>query len=532
MQFERQHGIESYLEAIRLHRLLILVIVLVTVAGTAAVVALRPATYTANAKILVSPLPIDDETFLGLQIVRDAGDPTRTVQTAAALIESRQAAQLAAARLGREWTTQRVEDAVSVEAEGQSNLLAVTAKAREPDVAARVADAYARAALFVRAQALRERVATLIERLVARQRSLPPGDPAAADVAGRINQLESLRSGDDPTLQLAAPAAIPHAPSDPPAWLLILVALVGGLGIGSTVALLREALARSVRSEHELRNSYPLPVLSRVPVDARAKHDPLDAPAAVRQAYRLVLAQIVARAGGPRAVIVTSPSHRDGKTTAAVHLALAAAATGIRVVLLDLDLRRAAAADLLEIPRGARRLAAAVADDSDPASLLATSPLAPSAKALAASPADSADAALLPRLQQRLPPLLDALLERSADLVIIDAPALDEDGDSLSYAIDVDDLLLVVRLGHTSRSSIERTRELLEHTSARPTGVILIGTKHVPSPERDRDGDGDGDRDRDRERDRDRDGSTAREWLAPDGHTLPVTPSRRSRTQS
>ncbi|HWC28163.1 MAG TPA: Wzz/FepE/Etk N-terminal domain-containing protein [Solirubrobacteraceae bacterium] len=516
MELEREHGIESYLEAIRAHRLLILVIVLATVAGAVGVIALRPATYSASAKILVSPLPIDDETFLGLQVVRDAGDPTRTVQTAAALVESRQAAQLTASRLGRGWTAQRVEDAVGVEAEGQSNLLAVTATAGDPQLAARIADTYAQAALFVRAEALRDRVAALIEQLTARRRALAPRDPTSEDIARRINQLESLRSGDDPTLQLAAPAAIPHSPSDPPAWLLIVAALVGGLAIGSTVALLRETLARSVRSEHEFRSTYPLPVLGRVPVDRRANRtDPLAAPAQVRQAYRLVLAQILARASGPRAVIVTSPSGADGKTTTAVQLTLAAAASGIRVVLVDLDVRRAAAADLLGIPVEARRLREAIAGERELGALLAASPLAPSARALAATPAGGADdAALLARLPQRLPPLLDALLDESADLVIIDAPALDEAGDALSYAVDVDDLLLVTRLGHTTRSSLARTRDLLEHTSARPSGAIVIGAKPVPSAHRDGEVDDPG----------------ARERLAPAVDGVSAASRRRSRT--
>ena len=474
MEFEREGGIESYLEALRAHWLLILIIVLAMVVGTLAAISLRASTYTASAKILVSPLPSDDNTFLGLQLVRDSGDPTRTVQTAAALIENRAAARVAANRLGGDWTAERVEAATSIEADGQSNLLAVTAKASDPELSARVANEYARAALLVRQQALRDRVAALIEQLQGRQSALSRGDPGYEDIAQRLNQLQGLSSGADPTLQLAGSAAIPETSSDPPSWLLVLLAVVGGLGIGSTAALLRETLSDRIRSEQEFRASYPLPVLSRVPLDRGAHNGvPDSASEPVRLAYRSLLAQILAEPSGPRAVMLTSPSRGDGKTSTVLQLALAASASGMRGVVIDLDLERATAANLLGVPRDARRLREAITEDTAPGSLLARSALIPSVSVLAWS--GPAEAALLAQLQRRLQTVLDRLVETSADLVIIDAPSLDEGGDLLSYSMDVDDVILVVRADHTSRSDLERTRELLEHTPARPTGAILVG---------------------------------------------------------
>ncbi len=119
------------------------------------------------------------------------------------------------------------------------------------------------------------------------------------------------------------------------------------------------------------------------------------------------------------------------------------------------------------------RLLSSIAEDSSPQSLLARSTLVPSAFALAWSgPAEPAQVA---HLQRRLQPLLDRLLEESADLVIVDGPSLAEGGDLLTYNMDVDDVILVVRPGHTSRADLERTRELLEHARGQPTGAILIG---------------------------------------------------------
>jgi len=479
MEYERKGGIESYLEAIRAHWLLLLVIVVATVAGTVATISLRPSTYNATAKILVSPLPIDDSTFLGLQMVRDSGDPTRTVQTAAALIETRTAAQFAAVRLGRDWTAERVERVTSIKAEGRSNLLAVSAKASEPERSARIADEYVRAALLVRQRVLRGRVSALIEHLRNRQRSLSNDDPGYVDIAQRLNQLEGVRSGQDPTLQVTGPAAIPDTPSDPASWLLVLVGIIGGLGIGITVALMRETLSHSVRSEQEFRASYPLRVLSRVSLDRSAKKRTLDmASEPVGQAYRSTLAQILARSNGPRSVMLTSPSQGDGRTTAAVQLALAAAASGMRVVVVDLDLERASAAEALGVPLKERRLRGVLTEDTPLQLLLARSALTPSVMALAWS--GPVEPALTAQLQRRLQSLLDSLIGASADLILIDAPSLAEGGDSLTYTVNVDDVILVARLGHTSRADLERARELLDQTRGRPIGVILIGCPKEP----------------------------------------------------
>ena len=50
-----------------------------------------------------------------------------------------------------------------------------------------------------------------------------------------------------------------------------------------------------------------------------------------------------------QSVVITSPGKKDGKTTVAVRLALSAARAGLRVVLVDADLRRAQVAKRLGI---------------------------------------------------------------------------------------------------------------------------------------------------------------------------------------
>src|SRR5437867_11592757 len=96
-----------YMRALRSHRLLVLAITLLALAAAIGWLAHRSPQYQAKAEILVSPLPQDDQTFLGIpDVLRDSpSDPTRTIQTAATFIDSPLAAALAARHVDDAYTT-------------------------------------------------------------------------------------------------------------------------------------------------------------------------------------------------------------------------------------------------------------------------------------------------------------------------------------------------------------------------------------------------------------------------------------------
>jgi MinD-like ATPase involved in chromosome partitioning or flagellar assembly len=81
---------------------------------------------------------------------------------------------------------------------------------------------------------------------------------------------------------------------------------------------------------------------------------------------------------------------------------------------------------------------------------------------------------LLEAIQRRIPELVRRAHE-VADYVVIDTAPLGEVSDALRIASVVDDVLLVVRPGHTDRSHLERTREILENTGHRPSGLVVVG---------------------------------------------------------
>lgn len=473
-----------YLAAVRAHKVVVALVALVTLLAAVAWIALRPPSYEATAQMLVTPLSQDDQDFLGLQLLRDSGDPTRTVQTAATLVDANDAAQTTARRLGGDWDLEKVREAVSVQPEGQSNILAVTAKADDAREAARVANTFVRAALASRNRQLTTQVSDEVARLRTERDALrDASDPAATELASRIDRLSSVASRGDPTLRLSQAATPPIEASGVKPQLLIPLALIAGLALGVGAAVLLEVADPRVRSEEELRAIYPLPVLVRIPMLSRRERTRAHAgawamPPAVREAFRTVLAQLEAGGQPDRTLMITSASSGDGKTTSAISLALAMANAGHRVVLMDFDIRKPDVGRALGIDSERPMHALLDPEITDHFNeMLTPAPHVPLLSVLTTG--GPGEPVLLDALTRRAAELIGQA-RASAEFVVIDTPPLGEVSDALRIAHEVDAILLVAKPGHTNRTHLEVTRDLLERTGRTPTGYVVVRDTNAP----------------------------------------------------
>lgn len=439
-----------------------------TVAASVVWLSTREKEYEATAQILVTPISSDNQT--GLPLLTDSIDPTRTLQTAATILDSPRAALVAAESLPG-WSPGALGAATELSAQGDSNVVAVTAKTTSAASAGAVANAYARAALQVRGDALRAQVDTQIAGLEARRRALASSDPGgAATLAGQIAQLDSIREGRDPNFSLLQEAG-PGAATGSSPVMIVGLALVAGFVVGVGAALLLEQLDRRVRDEEGLGDQYPLPILTRVPVlRRRGNRQGMPAPE-IREAFRTLQVQLESDGDRSRVVLFTSPSPGDGKTTSALDFAYELVASGCRVVLLDLDLRKPDVGARLGVSSDVLALFGTNTVLSD---VLVSAPDEPELRILSAAPHGDISP-VLEALSQRLSELL-AQAREIADYVVIDTAPLGRVSDALRIAAMADDVLLVTRPGNTNRRDLRVTRELLEHVSVVPTGFVIVGS--------------------------------------------------------
>jgi capsular exopolysaccharide synthesis family protein len=466
----REGALAPYLRAIQAHRLIFGLVVIATVAAAAIWTSTTSNEYSATAQILVTPLPQDNQTFFGFDLLRDSGDPTRTVQTAAALIETREAADRAAKVLGDGRTGQQVLNSITVQPAGESNVLDVTATASNPSTASLTANAFTTAALTLRRETLHDQLKKAIERLEATRAKTPERER-------RINTLSTLEEHGDPTLSVAQLATPSDSPVGPSAVIVIGLALLAGLTLGTAAVVVLEMTARKIRDEDEAMRLYPLPVLARVPIigqteQRRQKMGFWSMQPSIREPFRTVMAQLQ-RESQRHVVMLTSGSTSDGKTTSSINLAMTVALGGHSTILVDADFRKPGIAEALRIDTV--QLGPNAFDDPDAIERsLVQVPNIENLRLLTPSTPDPQGEALIEAFSERLPVLLKRA-SKLAQYVVVDTAPLGEVGDALRIMPHVNDIILVVYPGNTNRANYEIMRELLERAGDRPTGLLIIG---------------------------------------------------------
>lgn len=469
----REGALAPYLRAIQAHRLIFVVVVVATVAAAAAWTVSSGKEYEATAEVLVTPVSQDNQELLPFELVRETGgDPTRTVQTAAALLETRAAANKTARALGEGQTADQVLNSMSIQPAGESNVLDVTATADTPAAAANLANTFTNSSLALRRERLEEQITAEIERL-------EDSSTGGTQTKQRIASLEAVQSQGDPTLSLAQRAVAERSPIGASAALVIGLALIAGLALGTGAAVVLELIARRIRDEDEALALYPLPVLARVPELSRQIRRQQAAgtwpmPPNVREPFRTVLTQIH-REGAQRTIMFTSGSTGDGKTTSSINLAMTIALGGHATILFDTDLRKPGVSEALGlVPR--------------PMEVPASGQGSPVANSLVRVPGVEKLSLLSPMSNERhgeveIERFFDAfpdLLEEAgelADYVVVDTPPLGEISDALRITSLVDEIILVVYPGKTNRANFEIMRELLDRSGDRPTGLLVIGDR-------------------------------------------------------
>lgn len=138
-------------------------------------------------------------------------------------------------------------------------------------------------------------------------------------------------------------ATRPSAPFSPNRDGRLGVGLLLGFGLGCLAATLLDVTERSIRTLEEIPEATDLPVLGVIPRQFRSIRLPvLTHPTSRRaDAYRHLKTSVLAVAQDATIIAVTSATAQEGKTSAVANLAVLLQRSGVRVIAVDADLRRA-----------------------------------------------------------------------------------------------------------------------------------------------------------------------------------------------
>jgi capsular exopolysaccharide synthesis family protein len=456
------------LAAIRRRWWLLFVLAIVSVGVAALALSQRTPTYQAEAQILVVPFPAGDANITGIKILRETNDGARDLQTATALLTSARTDEAAAAAVGRGMTAAEVSQNVALEPVGGSNIIAVRATSSDARQAARLANAYANAAIGERDATVKEQARIAMKAIDGQQ---------GEEFAATRQQLRSLRDQGDPTVSVSQGAGVPTAAEGPSDPVVLFAALIAGLVLGTIGALLLERGDRRVRDRAELLAALPVPVLTGVP--SPRGHKGIDMPPPVREAFRTLQIQLdLGEHPGCRRILVTSASSGDGKTTTVLNLAFALISAGHRVLVVDFDLREPDLGPQLGLD-DPTAVVTTLTTGQGLSQIMRSAPRLPPLRVVQAS-SGPGDVALLPTLTRRMTEVLEEAATM-ADYVLIDTAPIGEVGDALPLMPYVDDVLLVGRPGSTDRRSLDVMAGLFERADITPTGWVVTGVESTSS---------------------------------------------------
>ena len=307
------------------------------------------------------------------------------------------------------------------------------------------------------------------------KRATTLANAVAREFVGYVAELETPPGKDEATIKATVidEATEPVNPVSPKPLRNLGSAALLGLLLGAGLALIRDALDNSVKSDKELENLTHAPVIGSIPFDSVADDHPLitdiDRYSPRSEAFRVLRTnlQFIDPDKNRKVFVVTSALPEEGKSTTACNLAIALAQGGEHVILVEADLRRPRIPEYLKVERSVGLTTVLVGRiDLDEA---IQTPI-PGLDVLTSGSNPPNPAELLKT--QAMSNLID-VLRRRYDVVIIDAPPLLPVTDAALVAAMSDGALLVIRYGKTTRDQVRAAEARLEAVNSHPAGVML-----------------------------------------------------------
>jgi succinoglycan biosynthesis transport protein ExoP len=289
-------------------------------------------------------------------------------------------------------------------------------------------------------------------------------------------------------------ARVPSAPVEPNIPRNLEFAFMLGLTSGVGLAFLLEGLDNTVRTTEQAQMISGLSPLGMIPMGSRTAREGANpkrlAIATSKEAVELVTqarphsqmaesyralrtSLLLSNLGAPpKVIMITSALPQEGKTTTSINCALVLAQKGVRVLLIDADLRRPSIHKTLGMgPRSG--LSEVLTGSATVQSATMWPDILRKFPTLAVLPAGTPPpnpAELLASTYMR--DLLEGL-RGQYDHIVIDTPPALSVTDAVVLSPRADAIVLVIRSGKTTKQALRRSRDVLMQVNARVSGVLL-----------------------------------------------------------
>ncbi len=486
----RKSDLEGVISTLRRRAGLIVLCLVLTTAVAVGFSLLQEKQYSASASLLFRDPGFAQDLF-GSSATPPNTDPTRDAATNEKLVGLDVVATRTALVLKGSLTSEEVSEKISVSPSGLSDVVTVTATDSSPAKARRIANTFARQFISVRAHADKSKLLQAqrlaedeFNRLPAEEQEGVRGE-SLSRAAEKLGVLASLQTGN---AELVQPAELPTSPSSPKPLRNGLIGVLLGLLLGIGLAFLFDRLNRDLREPEEAGEAFDLPVLGVVPESKAIVQsnvgEAAELPFMENEAFRMLRASLryfnVNR--DVRSVLVTSSAAQEGKSTVAWNLARVAASSS-RVVILETDLRNPTLARQHGLSTGPG-LTELLTHQVDLEGAIQHKPIAG-----ASNGSSVGERRVDVVVSGSVPPNPAELLESESmsgvisqlkaryDLVVVDTAPIGVVSDAFPLLHKVDGVIVVLRLGKTTRDAAKRIREQLARLEAPVLGIVANGMK-------------------------------------------------------
>ena len=391
--------------------------------------------YETQTRVLVGPMSSD------LDTLRAAG---QLAQTYAALAVSQPTLSHVIDEVGVDLTPTELAEFVTAQADAETRLLTIDVNAGTPELAVQIGDS----------------IAGRLQALAQSGPVLPEGQITIVD-----------------------PPVTPLEPIAPQVSLIVVLAALAGLVGALVLVVLIDYFSDTINVRRDLAQ-FDVPFLGLVRRGPRGRHGA--EPLVVREAptsntandYRLIAASFAyddSAAG--KSILVVGVHSSDAPGYAAANLAAAVNLLGKRVLLIDADGTRRVVTQLFglaERPGLVEALARPVGDRLDSSAKWGVDAVG-FGRAASAGIGEDLD-------PDQVEPFL-AHAEAGYDLVVINAPPIQDDVSAILWARVADETVVVVQRDRTKRRDLRHLLDALEQVEARRVSLLLLEDGQVgPRP--------------------------------------------------
>jgi len=480
-RYSEEISIGEIIDIVKSHAVFLVSVSLAFGLGSYLYAMLQQPVYSASSKVLVlltstspelsqvdiSPEPLDLDTYKQVALSKD-------------ILSEVAGRELSSAEL------QRLRARFSVRySEGRrSGVLSLTVESNDPELAAREANAWARALIeWERSRSLGtllDEKKAIAAQLKAVNNQLATIDPRAeadryaslsllkTSLQQKLDQLDVLEAGIKTRLHLLEPAQPPQHPVRPRPLLNAVLAASLGLVLALFAVFLLETLSVRVRDTEEAAAVTGLPVLAEFPRVPGKNGRMLP-----RETALFLKTSLTPQLMGEETsvIAVTSTVEGEGKTSVALALALAYAHEGRPTLLVDGDLRKPEVKDRLSLPLEVPGLRNAMENLDD-----ATTNITDNLDVLPCvnPPADAND--FISRYFKDW--LRHTVSTGRYRYIVIDTAPILPVPDTLIMAPHASTLLLVAAEQKTSKKALRTAIDVLAHLGVKPYGLVMNFVKN------------------------------------------------------